>query len=167
MAMQSITSKLVRLAESEHAARGALAADVRSNILAGNWSQVGEAFGILLEKHGQRHSIGQEPITKKPIYSASTPADSLRATIHNVTVALAANRDKTGYLHGALKPMLFENSEGEEKWGLVDKGGKVRDHAKPSSVLSKHLDKAAQLCKTDDEKRAALALFAQALGMGV
>lgn len=159
-----LSKQLERLATAEHTAKGKLAQAVREAILAGKWYEVGQAFGNLLEAHGMRHSIGKGD-NGKPVYSASTPADSMRATIHNVTSALAENRDKTGYLYGVLRPELFEDSEGNEYWGLVDKGGKVRQRGSQAKTLVKAVDKVASLCQTREEAVSALEALAAKFGL--
>lgn len=134
----------VMMAESEHTARGKLAQWVRLHILDGHYAIVGAAYGYLEAKHGKRSCTKGE-------YTASTPADSMRACIHNVTIALVGH--ESYHAEGALKPVQIG-----DKWGLEDKGA-----AKKSTVDK--FTKFAKQFKTDSDKQDALEQFAKALGL--
>lgn len=165
---KAASNKIERLAVAEHKSRGALAAGIREAVLAGQWSEVAEAFGRLVEAYGQRHAIGKGP-KGETLYSASTPADSLRASLNNVTSHLVANRADNGYKYGRLAPALFEDSEGGEKWGLVDKDAKrmTRERAVPAKTLVKKVDAVAALCQTHEEQVSAVLALAAKFGLVV
>lgn len=141
--VQSEAAKGLHLAEAETTARGKLAVFFREHCLAGNYLVMLETFKVSLDKHGQR---------SKSNGNVSTPTDSIRATINNVTKALVGNE---GYkFQGALG---IKTIEGEIT--LYDKGDRVQ------RSKSNKFDKLAKGYKTDAQKRKALADFAKALGL--
>ena len=158
-----VSKNLVTLAEDEHAARGKLAAAVRAALLAKQWAAVAEAYGQLEQDYGKRHSLGKVE-NGRPVYSPSTPADSMRATIHNVSSSLRSD----SWHYNALKPVIVQDSDGNEVWGLAEKSSNNNEQrAGQVKSLTKSLEKAASLCKTDSERKDALAAFAKALGLTV
>jgi hypothetical protein len=139
----------VMLAEDEHAARGKLAQWVRLHILDGHYDIVGSAYGYLESKHGKRKNTKAEQ-------TPSTPADSMRACIHNVTSALIGHEKY--HAEGALKPVKV----GDE-WGLEDKGVKTPKTVKVEKVCAKF----ASQFKTEETKKAALIATARAMGIEI
>ena len=158
---KALSTDLVKCAEDEHAARGALSKRIRAALLAKEWGTIAHAYGILEEMYGKRHSLNQK-VNGKPTYSPSTPADAMRTAIHNVSVSLASK----DWRFSPLKPVIVQDAQGNDVWGLVEK--KANDNQKRASVaksLAKSLTQAAMLCDTIEQKQDALEAFKVALGL--
>lgn len=132
----------LKLAETQHKAAGAFSVFIREHIQQKNFLVIMGIFNAALAKHGQR---------SKDNGNVSTPADTVRATVDNVSAALVGT---DGY--------PFEGAMGIKRidgvYTLYDKGPKE----KAPKVNWKTL---AGKFKTDAQKRKALEAFAKALGL--
>ena len=132
--------------------QGTVAQMIREAITGKQWDKVGNAYGELLNEFGKRSRI---PGTKE--FSPSTPTDTFNTQIQTVTKDMDC---------GKLKPVLIEDDEGNEAWGLEPVQSRTtssQQAKKLSDIRENHV--AIMEGRTMDEKAAEVAAFAEALGV--
>lgn len=143
--MTITAQSILSAAEAQTKTQGKLAVMLREACQAKDFKVLLDAFKLSYEKHGQR---------SKSNGNVSTPTDSIRATINNVTSALVGT---DGYpFEGALG---IKRIDGEVT--LYDKGAKETKRKGPN------FNRIAKNYTTTAQKQAALDAFAKALGIRV
>jgi hypothetical protein len=100
----SIQNKIALAHLNAFNTQGKCAELIRTAINSKQWDQVGSAYGELLDEYGKRQRIKG---TKE--FTPSTPADTFNTQIQQVTKDMEC---------GKLKPVLIEDGDGCERWGL-------------------------------------------------
>lgn len=161
---QTITAQnILILAEAQVKTQGKLAVAMREACKAQDFKVLLDAFKLSLAKHGQRSKANE---------NNSTPTDSIRSTINNVTGRLAQLKvmnpadAKTKEEREAIeeaKAYPFDGALGvktiDGEITLYDKG------AREPKAKRYDFNKLASRYTTDAQKRKALADFAKALGL--